>query len=77
MNTHYNNIKENEDNDIEFVKTEKEWNNYKKENNPKDQEAKLVNKLSHLDYKTQNPPQKLYNREQTHNNQHLILLFHL
>ena len=33
MNTHYNNIKENEDNDIEFVKTEKEWNNYKKENN--------------------------------------------
>ncbi len=56
-----------------ITKSEKpqEKKSTKKENNPKDQEAKLVNKLSHLDYKTQNPPQKLYNREQTHNNQHL------
>ena len=56
-----------------ITKSEKpqEKKSTKKENNPKDQEAKLVNKLSHLDYKTQNPPQKLYNREQTYNNQHL------
>ena len=43
----------------------------KKEKSQKDQEANLVNKLSHLDYKTQNPPQKLYNREKTYTNQHL------
>uniref|UniRef100_A0A6C0F9L5 DNA methylase N-4/N-6 domain-containing protein n=1 Tax=viral metagenome TaxID=1070528 RepID=A0A6C0F9L5_9ZZZZ len=29
MNTHYNNVKNNKDNEIEFVKTENEWNEYK------------------------------------------------
>jgi len=33
MNTHYNNVKKNEENNIEFVKTEEEWNVYKVENN--------------------------------------------
>jgi len=31
MNTHYNKVKHNEENNIEFVKTEEEWNQYKKE----------------------------------------------
>jgi site-specific DNA-methyltransferase (adenine-specific) len=31
MNIHYNKVKENEKNNIEFVKTEKEWLTYKKE----------------------------------------------
>ena len=33
MNTHYNKIKDNELNNIIFIKTEKEWDEYKKENN--------------------------------------------
>ena len=33
MNTHYNNVKENEEKKIEFVKSEEEWNHYKQENN--------------------------------------------
>jgi site-specific DNA-methyltransferase (adenine-specific) len=33
MNTHYNNVKHNEENNIEFVKTEEEWTCYKQENN--------------------------------------------
>lgn len=33
MDKHYNLIKENEENDIEFVKTDEEWENYKSENN--------------------------------------------
>jgi site-specific DNA-methyltransferase (adenine-specific) len=33
MNEHYINVKYNEDNNIEYVKTEKEWKKYKKENN--------------------------------------------
>ena len=33
MNEHYNNVKHNENNGIEFVKTEEEWNIYKEENN--------------------------------------------
>jgi DNA modification methylase len=32
MNEHYNKVKDIEDNNIEFVKTEEEWNNYKIEN---------------------------------------------
>ena len=32
MNSHYNKFKFNEENDIEFIKTEEEWNIYKKEN---------------------------------------------
>lgn len=35
MNTHYNNVKMNEENDVEFVKTEEEWKIYKQENNIK------------------------------------------
>lgn len=31
----------------------------------------LVNKLMDIDYKTQNPPEKLYNREITNSNKHL------
>jgi site-specific DNA-methyltransferase (adenine-specific) len=33
MNEHYNNVKYNEDNDIESVKTELEWEEYKTKNN--------------------------------------------
>lgn len=33
MNTHYNNVKQNEEDNIEFVKTEEEWEIYKIENN--------------------------------------------
>lgn len=33
MNTHYNNVKQNEENNVEFVKTEEEWCIYKQENN--------------------------------------------
>jgi site-specific DNA-methyltransferase (adenine-specific) len=32
MNAHYNAVKHNEANDIEFVKTEEEWNSYKEKN---------------------------------------------
>lgn len=40
MNTHYNTVKENEKNQVEFVKTEEEWNAYKNENNIVDDENK-------------------------------------
>ena len=40
MNKHYNKVKENEENDIEFVKTEEEWILYKTENNILDDEKK-------------------------------------
>ena len=40
MNTHYNNVKSNEENHIEFVKTEEEWNTYKQENNITDDSKK-------------------------------------
>jgi site-specific DNA-methyltransferase (adenine-specific) len=33
MNTHYNTVKKNEENNVEFVKTEEEWIIYKVENN--------------------------------------------
>jgi site-specific DNA-methyltransferase (adenine-specific) len=33
MNTHYNNVKENEKNKVEFIKTEEDWEQYKTENN--------------------------------------------
>ena len=33
MNTHYNNVKENEKNGIQTIKTEEEWEKYKKDNN--------------------------------------------
>jgi len=40
MNEHYNNVKSNEENNIEFMKTEEEWNNYKRDNNITDDENK-------------------------------------
>jgi site-specific DNA-methyltransferase (adenine-specific) len=40
MNIHYNNVKNNEDNNIEFVKTEEEWNIYKIENELEDDTKK-------------------------------------
>jgi site-specific DNA-methyltransferase (adenine-specific) len=36
MNAHYNNVKHNEENKIEFVKTEEEWTKYKADNNTPD-----------------------------------------
>ena len=40
MNTHYNNVKNNEVNKVEFVKTEKEWEDYKTLNNINDDSKK-------------------------------------
>ena len=40
MNAHYNNVKQNEENNIEFVKTEEEWESYKVENEIEDDENK-------------------------------------
>ena len=46
MNEHYNNVKFNEENDISQVKTEKEWEEYKLENNIDDD----VNKTKYIKY---------------------------
>jgi site-specific DNA-methyltransferase (adenine-specific) len=40
MNTHYNKVKHNEENNIELVKTEKEWLEYKSKNNIHDDNKK-------------------------------------
>jgi site-specific DNA-methyltransferase (adenine-specific) len=40
MNAHYNNVKNNEENNIEFVKTEEEWEIYKLENGFEDDSKK-------------------------------------
>jgi len=40
MNTHYNKVKANEENKVEFVKTEEEWETYKEENNILDDKKK-------------------------------------
>ena len=40
MNTHYNKVKANEENKVEFVKTEEEWETYKTENNIIDDKKK-------------------------------------
>ena len=40
MNDHYNNVKSNEENNIEFIKTEDEWDIYKTENNFENDEKK-------------------------------------
>jgi len=40
MNEHYNNVKSNEENNIEFVKTEQDWDIYKRDNNIRDDENK-------------------------------------
>ena len=40
MNAHYNNVKQNEENNVEFVKTEEEWETYKVENEIEDDKNK-------------------------------------
>lgn len=40
MNLHYNNVKHNEENNIEFMKTEEEWNTYKVDNSIEDDTKK-------------------------------------
>jgi len=40
MNAHYNTVKKNEENGVEFVKTEEEWQEYKTENGIEDDESK-------------------------------------
>jgi site-specific DNA-methyltransferase (adenine-specific) len=40
MNKHYNNVKNNEKNNVKFVKTEKEWLKYKKDNKLKNDDKK-------------------------------------
>jgi site-specific DNA-methyltransferase (adenine-specific) len=40
MNSHYNTVKKNEENSVEFVKTEDEWNAYKEENGLPDDSKK-------------------------------------
>jgi site-specific DNA-methyltransferase (adenine-specific) len=46
MNTHYNTVKKNEENNVEFVKTEEEWIIYKIENNLLD-DAKKENYMKY------------------------------
>lgn len=48
MNEHYNNVKFNEENYIEFVKSEEEWEKYKESNNIADD----LNKEKYLKYGT-------------------------
>ena len=48
MNTHYNKVKDNENNNIEAVKTEKEWEEYKTINNIDND----INKSNYLKYGT-------------------------
>ena len=40
MNAHYNKVKENEENNLKFVKTEEEWNIYKEECTTKNKKCK-------------------------------------
>ena len=48
MNTHYNNVKENELNGIEYIKTEKEWQQYKLKCNINED----INKENYMKYGT-------------------------
>ena len=48
MNTHYNNVKFNEENNVQNVKTEQEWSQYKLENDIQDD----ANKNNYLKYGT-------------------------
>ena len=48
MDIHYNTVKENEKNNVKFVKTEEEWKTYKKDNKIKDD----LNKDNYLKYGT-------------------------
>ena len=50
MNTHYENVKENEKNNVEFVKTEEEWQQYKIDNGF-DTDDKKENSLVAYHYK--------------------------
>jgi len=47
MNTHYETVKANEENKVEFVKTEEEWIQYKKENKIKTDDKKKENYLKY------------------------------
>ena len=40
MNTHYNKVKHNQENNVQFIKTDKEWETYKAENNINDDKNK-------------------------------------
>ena len=40
MNSHYNKVKENAENNVEFVKTEEEWTEYKERNNIENDDKK-------------------------------------
>ena len=42
MNAHYNKVKENEENNLKFVKTEEEWNIYKEEKNKKCKKKEII-----------------------------------
>ena len=46
MNTHYNTVKKNEENKVDFVKTEDEWNTYKASNQIEDDS----NKVNYMKY---------------------------
>ena len=46
MNTHYNTVKNNEENKVDFVKTEDEWNTYKA-NNQIDDDSNKVNYMKY------------------------------
>jgi len=48
MNTHYNNVKQNQENNIEFMKSEEEWSIYKKENEIKND----IKKENYMKYGT-------------------------
>ena len=48
MNTHFKNVKENEEKNIQFIKSEDEWNSYKTENNLTDD----TNKEKYMKYGT-------------------------
>ena len=48
MNTHYNNVKQNQENNIEFMKSEEEWSVYKQENDIKDN----IKKENYMKYGT-------------------------
>ena len=48
MDIHYNNVKQNKENNIQFIKTQEEWNTYKAENNIPDD----INKEKYMKYGT-------------------------
>jgi DNA modification methylase len=54
MNTHYNNVKQNEENQVEFVKTEAEWLTYKEThpNEPDNKYSEAVQKENYMKYGT-------------------------